>query len=275
MLLYLSSQKLGNNITLLKRWIRKNRTNKILLIFNALDAKSEDKIKSNIEEDTKLLKEIGFKVKIIDLKEYFGQKDELKQEISNYKAYCIMGGNVFILRQAMKYSGFDEILKENSLKKEYLYIGYSAGSYIISKDLKKFDIVDEPVDFYKKGPVIYEGIGIIDYTIIPHYKSNYHKVHLIDKVVEMCQKENIKFRALKDGEVIIEEKTEKSYLEKCLPTYLERDIQNLKDGIQKNVSYLDCLINEVQGSVNSAWVDGDITEEQCDYLYEKYIRMEI
>lgn len=39
------------------------------------------------------------------------------------------------------------------------------------------------------------------------------------------------------------------------------------------MSYLDCLIDELQGSVNSAVVDGDITEEQCDYLYKKYIRM--
>ena len=63
-------------------------------------------------------------------------------------------------------------------------------------------------------------------------------------------------------------------LEKCLPPYLENDIKNLKEGLKNNVSYIDCLINEVQGSVNSAWVDGDITEEQCDYLYKKYIRME-
>ena len=63
-------------------------------------------------------------------------------------------------------------------------------------------------------------------------------------------------------------------LEKCLPDYLERDLQNLKDGIKNKVSYLDCLINELQGSVNSAFVDGDITEEQCDYLYKKYVRME-
>lgn len=27
----------------------------------------------------------------------------------------------------------------------------------------------------------------------------------------------------------------------------------------------------MQGSVNSAFVDGDITEEQCDYFYKKYI----
>lgn len=64
-------------------------------------------------------------------------------------------------------------------------------------------------------------------------------------------------------------------LEKCLPKYLEEDLIKLKEGIKNKVSYLDCLINELQGSVNSAFVDGDITEEQCDYLYEKYIRMEI
>lgn len=64
-------------------------------------------------------------------------------------------------------------------------------------------------------------------------------------------------------------------LEKCVPSYLERDLQNLKNGIKNKVSYLDCLINELQGSVNSAFVDGDISEEQCDYLYKKYIRMEI
>ena len=60
-------------------------------------------------------------------------------------------------------------------------------------------------------------------------------------------------------------------LEKCLPTYLENDLKNLKEGIKNKVKYLDCLINELQGSVNSAFVDGDITEEQFDYFYRKYI----
>ena len=60
-------------------------------------------------------------------------------------------------------------------------------------------------------------------------------------------------------------------LEKCLPKYLEEDLERLKEGIKNKSKHLDCLINEIQGSVNSAWVDGDITEEQCDYLYKKYI----
>ncbi len=64
------------------------------------------------------------------------------------------------------------------------------------------------------------------------------------------------------------------FLEKCLPKYLEEDLEKLKQGIKNNVSYIDCLINELQGSINSAFTDGDITEEQCDYLYKKYIWME-
>lgn len=60
-------------------------------------------------------------------------------------------------------------------------------------------------------------------------------------------------------------------LEKCLPKYLEEDLERLKEGIKNKSKHLDCLINELQGSVNSAWVDGDITEEQCDYLYKNYI----
>lgn len=60
-------------------------------------------------------------------------------------------------------------------------------------------------------------------------------------------------------------------LEKCLPEYLEEDLKRLKEGIKNNDKNLDCLINELQGSINSAFIDGDITEKQCDYLYKKYV----
>lgn len=66
-------------------------------------------------------------------------------------------------------------------------------------------------------------------------------------------------------------KNDEKMYEKCLPGYLEKDLKQLKEGIQKHVTYLDCLVNELQGSVNSAFVDGDITEKQCDYFYEQYI----
>ena len=34
-------------------------------------------------------------------------------------------------------------------------------------------------------------------------KSNYHKADLIDNLVNKCKNENIKYKAIKDGEVVI------------------------------------------------------------------------
>lgn len=169
-----------------------------------MDAKGQEKINNNVKEDINLLRQIGFEVTVIDLKEYFGKYDELNKICQNYDAFCVMGGNVFVLRQAIKYSGFDTFLKKISNNDNYLYIGYSAGSCVLSKRLDIFESVDEPIDFYNKGKIIYEGIGFIDYTFILHYKSNYHKAYLIDEIVNICEKDNIEYKAFRDGEVIIE-----------------------------------------------------------------------
>ena len=84
-----------------------------------------------------------------------------------------MGGNVFVLRQAMKYSGFDVFLKEIKENDNYLYIGYSAVSCVLSKQLDILKTVDEPIDFYNKSEIIYDGIGLISYTFIPHTNTNW------------------------------------------------------------------------------------------------------
>ena len=203
MLLYMSSQKFGNDTTILKKWINEN-DNKIAIIPNALDAKGEDKIRKNLKEDIEILERIGFNVKIIDLKNYFGKYNEIKAELSEYNACCVMGGNVFVLNKAMNLSGFDIFLKKKKNDDGFLYIGYSAGSCVLSENLKQLDIVDEPIKFYDEQSVNYKGLGFIDYIFIPHYKSNYHKIEFINNLVEKCMKENIKYKAIQDGEVLIE-----------------------------------------------------------------------
>lgn len=60
-------------------------------------------------------------------------------------------------------------------------------------------------------------------------------------------------------------------LEKCLPKYLEKDLKEFKKGKKNKSKFLDCLICELQDSINCAFVDKEITEKQCDYLYKKYI----
>ena len=202
MILYLSSQKFENN-DFFKKWID-NHGNKILLIFNALDAKGQDKINNNVKEDTTLLEQMGFEVTVLDLKEYFDKSDKLDEICQKYNAFCVIGGNVFVLREAMKYSGFDTFLKRISNDDNYLYIGYSAGGCVLSKKIDIFAIVDDAIDFYNRGEIPNEGLGLINYIFIPHYKSNYHKSHLIDEVVNTCKKNNTQYKALSNGEFIIE-----------------------------------------------------------------------
>lgn len=64
------------------------------------------------------------------------------------------------------------------------------------------------------------------------------------------------------------------HLENNLPPYLQHDINALIEGKKKQVLYLDCLFDEVYGSINSAYYDGCITKEQADYLRQKYLGME-
>lgn len=121
MILYISSKQFGAKTDFLKNWIN-NNNNRILLIANALDAKDKIKIENNIENDKKILNEIGFDVTVVDLKQYFNNQEKLVKDFSKYNAYCVIGGNVFVLRQAMKLSGFDEYLKSISNDNNYLYI---------------------------------------------------------------------------------------------------------------------------------------------------------
>lgn len=59
-----------------------------------------------------------------------------------------------------------------------------------------------------------------------------------------------------------------------LPLYLTNDIQQLLLGIKNNDSLLDCMLDEVYGSINSAFWDGTITEKHAKHLRDKYLQYE-
>lgn len=62
---------------------------------------------------------------------------------------------------------------------------------------------------------------------------------------------------------------EKMFYEVNLPQYLQDDL----DAMKKGSAPYDCLWGELYGSINSAFVDGDITEEHAWYLREKYLNI--
>ena len=207
MKLYLSSLGIGNSKGELRKWISQHG-NKIALIPDALDMK---KNRDQIVEDIDELEDFGFDVNLVSLQKYIGNNDNLKKDLEEYNAFFAIGGNVFRLRKAMQLSGFDKYLTEISKKDDYLYGGYSAGICVLAKKLDIYKMVDPPINSFDNSPVEFEGIGLLDYLPMPHYKSYFPVGKAIDKLVDYCNRNGRKFRVLRDGESWVEDTLEKGY----------------------------------------------------------------
>lgn len=207
--MYLSSFKLGNEKAKLSELI-KSTNRKIGYIPNALDFTGADPTRkqAQISENMAEVDQLGAESELIDLKDYFGKHDELKLKISKLGGVYIQGGNTFVLRQAMKLSGLDEILIGFKENKDFIYIAYSAGVCLLSPDLKAYAITDNANDFpypeIKK--TVWEGLNLIPYYFEPHYKSDHPESASTDKEIAYCIENKQLFKAYRDGEVLIIEK---------------------------------------------------------------------
>ncbi len=205
MKLYLSSYKVGNKKEVLKEW-QKKHGNKIIFIANSRDHKEETLEKKEIiQEYIDELEEIGFEIVIVDLRKYFGKSVKLQEDLKDFNACYVIGGNTYVLRLAMKYSGFDKYILEKNKEDDFLYMGFSAGICVLSPSLYGLDIVDEPINPYNNDKVDYSGLNILDFVPVPHYKSDHPESKLVDGIVELFNKEGIKYKTLRDGDVIIKE----------------------------------------------------------------------
>lgn len=207
---YLSSYKIGNSEEKLKKMFSQENL-KIDYIPNAGDEHETilEKRKIEISEknfrDIKSLEKIGLHPEILDLRKYFHTPEKLSEKLSKFSGVFVSGGNTFVLRRAYKLSGFDTWIQKN-IASDFVYAGYSAGCCILSPSLKGLKIVDEP----EKNPyeedfseIIWEGLGVLNYSFLPHYDSNHHESADIEKEVKYAIKNKIPFKAFRDGEVEI------------------------------------------------------------------------
>lgn len=202
---YLSSYKIGNEIEKFKQLV----PNKMIgYIPNALDFSNADPKRrhEHVKKDMKSLLELGLECELLDLKLYFDNQEALKTKLHQLQAIFISGGNVFVLRQAMGLNGFDSILREmKDSDTNFLYSGYSAGCCVGSKDLDPYKLVDDSTDtpYEEQKNLIWEGLGFIDYTFLPHWDSNHPESEAINDVLAYCKKNNLPYKTVKNGEVII------------------------------------------------------------------------
>jgi len=203
MRLYLSSFRNGNKPKELLKLVGAGR--RAALIGNAMDMVYEAERSASISEELDRLRGIGLIPVEIDLRKYFGKTKELKQTLMNFNLVWVRGGNTFVLRRALKMSGADEIIRELLEKDAMVYGGYSAGICILTPTLRGLELVDD-ADFVPDGydsEIIWDGLGIVPYSIAPHYKSDHPESPAIDNTVEYFKEKNMPFKTLRDGEAIV------------------------------------------------------------------------
>jgi dipeptidase E len=203
MRLYLSSYKLGNNPEEMLPLIGDNK--RTAIIANAQDSKPADSRAERVLQEIESLTALGLQPEELDLRDYFGKTAELSDRLKQYGYIWVRGGNVFLLRKAYRQSGFDDLLIRLLHEDKIAYGGFSAGVCVLAPSLHGIELVDpkdEVADGYDKN-VIWDGLGILDYAVAPHYRSDHPESEDIEKCVEYFKENNIPYRTLSDGEAII------------------------------------------------------------------------
>lgn len=204
MKLYLSSFRLGNEPEQLVRLLAHNK--KTAVIANAIDGATEQDRKLGVERELNDFHSLGLHAEEFDLRDYFGKSEELKNQLDQYGLLWIRGGNTFVLRRAMSESGLDLALKEKVSDPHFVYAGYSAAICVLAPTLKGLEFVDDPhlVPLGYQPAIIWEGLGFLTYSIAPHYRSDHPESAAVEKLVQYFIQQKMLFKALHDGEVIIE-----------------------------------------------------------------------
>lgn len=204
MRLYLSSYKLGNYSEELVKLV--GGGNKLVaVIVNAGDFVTPEERKEGVQRQIDAMTALGFSAEELDLRKYFNKEKELRELMPKFGLVWVRGGNTFLLRRAFKQSGFDSIIKELLKKDEIVYAGYSAGVCVLAPSLRGLEIVDQPeliTDGYQKE-IIWDGLGVLNYSIAPHYKSDHPESADVDKEVAYMEAHNIPYKTLRDGEVLV------------------------------------------------------------------------
>lgn len=186
--------------------LRDSVSNSVAVIQNAQDCWTDPlKRRAGLEREFSDLRALGLAPIELDLRTFFGRRAQLERELTRFSYCWVCGGNSFVLRRAFHLSGLDVILQRLAQEEDCLgYGGYSAGACVMTPTLEGIHLADDPTsnpDGYS-GEAIWKGLALYPYCIAPHFRSDHHETHLIERSVEYFLEKKIPFVALRDGEAV-------------------------------------------------------------------------
>ena len=160
-------------------------------------ASNIEKVTFYVDADKKTLEKLGLIIDELDISNT--SYDEISTKISCADYVFVEGGNTFFLLQELRKSGADNLIIEH-INKGKIYIGASAGSMILSKDIEYVKYMDNP----NAAPDLngnFTALSVVDFCIIPHF-TNFPFKKSAEKIVKEYSSK-LDLRAISNNQAII------------------------------------------------------------------------
>ena len=155
-----------------------------------------EKVTFYIDADKKALKKLGRIIEDLEISSI--SIEEINKSISCTDYLFVAGGNTFFLLQELKRKGVDKMIIEH-INNGKLYIGSSAGSMVLSKDIgyvRHMDSIDAAPDLNGN----FSALSVIDFCIVPH-ATNFPFKKAAEKTVKEFS-DTLDIKAISNNEVI-------------------------------------------------------------------------
>ncbi|MFH8573727.1 Type 1 glutamine amidotransferase-like domain-containing protein [Streptomyces sp. NPDC017993] len=173
------------------------------IVLNALDGFGRSRTR-NLARESRTLETFGYSCEELDLRDYFSAAAGLTHRLADLDLVWALGGNSFVLARAMTQSGFGDALKEQLVRPEFAYGGYSAGACVTGPDLQGIDLIDDPTVLPEGYPSATTPtcLGLVPYRIVPHWRSDHPEAEGAERAASHLGDRGLPHRCLRDGESI-------------------------------------------------------------------------
>lgn len=206
MRLYLSSERLGERAKALLDMVSGSKVAIIANGYDGASATAREIYRSEVYNPLVEFAALGLEPHALDLRAHFGDPQSLRRRLAAYHLVWVMGGNSFVLRRAMRQSGFDTVIRDMLEADAIAYGGYAAGAVVAGPTLRGLELMDDPFELPEgyDEPLIWSGLGLTPFAIVPHYRSRHPEAASAEKVVSYMRARRTRYRAISDGEVIVQ-----------------------------------------------------------------------
>ena len=197
---------LGSDYTFLLKYgyeltgIPKDQMNIGYVITASLGARNfSDRVQGTI---IPAIKEAGYALDQLDIKDK--SEAELRNFFKDKNVIHVEGGNTFYLLKVIRETGFDKLLKE-FLAEGKVYVGTSAGSYVMCPTIEEADWSNDGRDRY--GMTDFTALGYVPFLLKVHYKDE-----MAELIKEKLSALKYPLRILRDGQGIVAEDGKYSFV---------------------------------------------------------------